>query len=64
MKRVLWGLLLAALALLLLYLTPPLKRPPARAQRIQNVNRVWQVTFTMTNLDSANLDALPRGHTN
>ncbi len=52
----------AVVALLLFYLSFAFTYPrktKLRAQRIQNVNRISQLSFTLTNISVSNLDTFP-----
>ncbi|HZR20360.1 MAG TPA: hypothetical protein VFE51_23960 [Verrucomicrobiae bacterium] len=47
-KNMRWGIVVSIVALVLAAcLLPPVSRPKARATRIQSVNHLWSVSFTL-----------------
>ena len=59
-NRVTWAAFaLVVLLVLVLLMHNPLPPPKARAQHIQNVNRVDTVSFVLTNLGVTNSDSFP-----
>jgi hypothetical protein len=48
-KVAIWGFLAAIAVIALAFLSPPIPRTKARAQRISSVNHVSSVSLTLTN---------------